>query len=170
MTDTTTTPTSSIVTQGSKSVEPLTGEIVENRRANYNRLVRETRLAGLILESVNFKIAPEALGVNKALLTRSIAPKTKVMSSGTSDGRCVANIIWEVFFKYKKKIVMRCTASYMISYNGIRDCSEETVTLFVEHVGKVATYAYFRSLYAQLDWAAAIGSDPLPIFQLQPKI
>ncbi|MEJ2378559.1 MAG: hypothetical protein P8Y71_25315 [Pseudolabrys sp.] len=119
---------------------------------------------------MNFKISPEALGMNKALLTRTIAPKSKVMSSGIADGRCVANIIWEVSFKYKKKAVMRCTASYMISYDGIRDCSEDTVTLFVQHVGKVATYAYFRSLYAQLDWAAGIGSDPLPIFQLQPKI
>jgi hypothetical protein len=150
---------------------PSPGEVVENRRANFNRLVRQARLSNLLLESLTYKIHPEAIGgVNKALLTRSIAPKTTVMSSGVTDGHCVANIVWEVTFRFKRRTVMKCAASYIISYEGIRDCSEETITIFVEHVGKVATYAYFRSLYAQLDWASMSGSEPLPILQLHPKL
>jgi hypothetical protein len=27
-----------------------------------------------------------------------------------------------------------------------------------------------RALYAQLDWSANLGSSPLPVLQLQPKI
>lgn len=149
---------------------PEAREVVENRRANYNRLVRQARLANLLLESVNFKISPEALGVNKGLLTRSIAPKTNVLASGVADGHCVANIVWEVTFRFKKRTIMKCTASYLISYEGVKDCSEETVKIFVEHVGKVATYAYFRSLFAQLDWASMTGSEPLPVLQLHPKL
>jgi len=149
---------------------PSAGEAVENRRANYNRLVREARLANLVLEGLNFKINAEALGVNKALLNRTIAPKTKVMSPGTADGTCVANIVWEVTFRFKRRTVMKCMASYIISYEGIKDCSEETATIFVENVGKVATYAYFRALFAQLDWSATLGFEPLPILQLQPKL
>ena len=146
------------------------GDGVENRRANYNRLVRTARLANLVLEGLNFKVHAEALGMNKALLTRSIAPKTKLMSSGTKDGTCVANIVWEVTFRFKKRTVMKCTASYLISYEGVTDCSEETATIFVENVGKVATYAYFRGLFAQLDWSATLGFEPLPILQLHPKL
>ncbi|MGY3387784.1 hypothetical protein ACVWW6_000375 [Bradyrhizobium sp. USDA 3311] len=146
------------------------GAHVENRRADYNRLVRTARLSSLILEKVDFKIHPEALGVNKALLTRSITPRTKVMSSGTADGTCVANVIWEVHFKFKKRTVVKCVGSYLISYEGIKDCSEEAVGLFVENVGKTATYAYFRALYAHCDWSANLGSPPLPVIQLQPKI
>lgn len=149
---------------------PTPGEIVENRRANYNRLVRQARLSNLLLDSVNFKLHPEALGVNKALLTRSIVPKMTVMSSGITDGQCVANITWEVTFRYQRRTIMKCAASYLISYSGIKDCSEETITIFVEHVGKVATYAYFRSLYAQLDWASMYGAEPLPILQMHPKL
>jgi hypothetical protein len=149
---------------------PATGQEVENRRANYNRLVRTARLAGLLLENVNFKVHPEALGVNKALLSRNITPKMNLMSSGATDGTCVANIVWEVTFRYKRRAVMKCSASYVISYEGVKGCSAETITVFVEHVGKVATYAYFRSLYAQLDWAATLGTEPLPILQLQPKL
>jgi hypothetical protein len=149
---------------------PPDGQAVENRRANYNRLVRTARLASIILEGVDFKIMPEALGVNRALLSRNIDVTTKVMSPGLNDGTCVANIMWTVQYKFKKRTIVKCRASYIISYDGIRDCSEETVSVFVENVGKVATYAYLRALYAHLDWSANLGSPPLPIVQFQPKL
>lgn len=146
------------------------GQAVENRRANYNRLVRTARLASIILEKVDFKISAEALGVNKALLVRSLNVNTIVLSSGLEDRTCVANILWKVQYKFKNRKIVRCNASYIISYDGIVDCSEETVNVFVENVGKVATYAYFRALYAHLDWSANLGSPPLPIIQFQPKL
>jgi hypothetical protein len=146
------------------------GQAVENRRANYNRLVRTARLGSLILEKVDFKVAAEALGVNKALLTRDLKVTTKVLSPGLSDGTCVANIVWTIQYKFKKRPIVRCNASYIISYDGIENCSEETVNVFVENVGKVASYAYLRALYAHLDWSANLGSPPLPIVQFQPKL
>src|SRR4051794_13078192 len=94
----------------------VTGEMVEKRRQDYNRLVRTARLAGLLLEKVDFKILPEALGFKESLLTRNVSPTTKLMSSGLSDGTCVANVVWEVTFKYKNKNVVRCNASYIITY------------------------------------------------------
>ena len=146
------------------------GQEVENRRANYNRLVRTARLASIILDSVNFKILPEALGVNKSLLKRDLNVSTKLMSSGLTDGTCVGNIAWTVQYKFQKRTIVKCTASYIISYDGIEKCSEETVGIFVENVGKVATYAYLRALYAHLDWSANLGSPPLPIIQFLPKL
>lgn len=146
------------------------GEIVQKRRADYNRLVRTARLAGLLLEKVDFKMSPDALGIKASLLTRSISPTTTVLSSGIEDGMCVANVMWEVIFKYKAKTLMKCKASYIISYEGIENVSDETVDVFVDNVGKTATYAYFRALYAHLDWSANLGSQPLPVLQLQPKL
>jgi hypothetical protein len=92
------------------------------------------------------------------------------MSNGATDGICVANVIWDVTIKYKNKTVVKCSASYIVSYDGIKDASDEVIGLFLEHVGKVATYAYFRALYAHLDWSANLNSQPLPVLQLQPKI
>jgi hypothetical protein len=51
---------------------PTTAEIVQQRRADYNRLVRTARLANLLLEKVDFKIAAEALGIKESLLTRNL--------------------------------------------------------------------------------------------------
>jgi hypothetical protein len=166
-----TTPTAASTTVETEvATVPTQADIVQKRRADYNRLVRTARLANLLLEKVDFKISPEALGIKETLLTRNLSPTTKVMSYGADDGTCVANVIWEVTFKYKSKIVVKCSASYLISYDGVKDCSQEVVTVFLEHVGKVATYAYFRALYAHLDWSANLHSQPLPVLQLQPKI
>src|SRR5580698_1154230 len=106
------------------------GQEVENRRANYNRLVRTARLASIILDSVNFKILPEALGVNKSLLKRDLNVSTKLMSSGLTDGTCVGNIVWTVQYKFQRRTIVKCMASYIISYDGIENCSEETVGVF----------------------------------------
>jgi hypothetical protein len=146
------------------------GEAVQRRRADYNRLVRTARLGGLLLEKVDFRMVPDILSIKGSLLTRSITPTTTVMSSGVEDGTCVANVIWEVAFRYKAKSLVKCKASYIISYDGIENVSDETVGIFIENVGKTATYAYFRALYAHLDWSANIGSQPLPVLQLQPKL
>ena len=141
-------------------------EIYEARRNDYNKLVSSARLRALILENVDFKIKPEALSAEKAALKRQLVPKTKIMSLGLDDGTCMANVIWEVSFKLKNKNVVRCSASYIISYDGVQDsCTADAVTVFLENVGKVATYAYFRALYSQLDWSATLGSDPLPVIQ-----
>ena len=145
-------------------------EAAQKRRNDYNRLARTARLNNLLLEKVDFRILPDALGIKESLLTRNLSPTTKVMSYGAEDGTCVANILWEVVFKYKNKNVVKCTASYIVSYDGAKDYSQETIALFLENVGKVATYAYFRALYAHLDWSANLGSQPLPVLQLQPKV
>ncbi len=145
-------------------------EIAQKRRADYNRLVRQARLANLLLEKVDFKIVPEILALKESLLSRNISPSTKMISSGVEDGTCVASVTWEVTFKHKTRNMMKCTASYIISYDGIKDCSEETVSTFVDNVARTATYAYFRALYAHLDWSASLGSQPLPVLQLQPKV
>lgn len=150
-------------------VAPSLQERIQQRQSDYNNLARNARLLALLLEKVEFKIAPEALSADKSELKRHFSPKTKIMSTGLDDGVCMANITWEVGFKLKNKNVVKCVASYIISYAGVRDCSSDAVTIFLENVGKVATYAYFRSLYSQLDWAATLGSDPLPVIQFLPN-
>ncbi|WP_441277967.1 hypothetical protein AB7783_14005 [Tardiphaga sp. 172_B4_N1_3] len=144
-------------------------EIFEARRDEYNKLVASAHLIALILEKVDFKILPEALSADKTTLKRHLAPKTKIMSTGLDDGTCMASVTWDVGFKLKNKTVVKCSASYIISYDGVKDCTADGVTIFLENVGRVATYAYFRALYAQLDWSANLGSEPLPVIQFLPS-
>lgn len=146
------------------------GETVEKRRAAYNRLVRLARLASILLEKIDFKIAPEAYGLDKSLLKRELNVTTDLMSYDSDDGTCIANIQWSIAMKFKKKKVVKCTASYIIMYKGMTNSPEEIVRVFIDHVAKTATYAYFRALYAHLDWSGNLGSAPLPVVQFQPKL
>lgn len=157
------------VAEAVPAVQPA-GDSAEKKRNNYNRLVRQTKLVALLLERVDFKILPEAIGLNKALLTRDLNGKTEVMTPGAEDGTCIANIVWNINMRFKKKIIIKCVASYIVTYEGMRGFSPETVQMFVDTVGKAASYAYFRAMYAHLDWSANLGSPPLPILQFQAKV
>jgi hypothetical protein len=154
-------PTAAVVEQPSETPE---------KRQNYNRLVRTVRLVSILLDKIECKVSPEAFGINKALLTRDLLAKQRTLVNGATDGTCIANIVWTTSLKYKKKSVAKCMASYIITYDGMKGCNEESIETFIENVAKTATYAYFRALYAHLDWSANLGSAPLPVLQFQPKI
>ena len=80
-------------------------ESPEKKRANYNRLVRQAKLVSVLLEKLDFKAHPEAMGVAKSLLARDLVAKTKVMSTGTEDGTCVANIVWNISLRFKRRVL-----------------------------------------------------------------
>jgi hypothetical protein len=141
---------------------------VDVRRQTYNRLVRRAKLNSILLEKIDFKIAPEAYGLEKKLLKRELNVTTDLMSY--DEGMCIASIQWTINMKFRKKSMAKCAANYIIMYDDIKDFPEETVKIFIDHVGKTATYAYFRALYAHLDWSANLGSAPLPVVQFQPKL
>lgn len=146
------------------------GKETEERRRNYNRLVRLAKLKTILLEKLDFKVAADIYCADKSLLRRELSVETDLLSYEGSDGQIVANIKWSIVIKLKKKNIAKSAVSYIIMYDGAVECQEEIVKLFIDHVGKTATYAYFRALYAHLDWSANIGSPPLPVLQFQPRI
>jgi hypothetical protein len=158
------------VPTASKAVVDPEQENAGERRAKYNKLVRTAQLRSIVLGEVQFKIEPTVLAPeNRAQLKRELTGRATILHSGTEDGTCIANITWLVDSKLNKRRVVRCKASYMIAYDGMQGCSEDLVVLFIENVGKTATYAYLRGVYSNLDWAANLGTPPLPMLQALPK-
>lgn len=142
----------------------------EKNRTNYNRLVRQARLLSLLLDKVIFKIAPEAIGADTTLWSRELIGRRDILSHGDIDDTCIATIAWTVNMKFKRKSVVKCQASYIISYGGMQGFQRENIEMFSEVVAKAATYTYFRALYAHLDWSANLGSSPLPVMQFQARV
>lgn len=140
------------------------------RRRNYNRLVRQANLVSIFLEELKFKAAPETLSIPKDKLRRSIQAKMGDLLFNEEEGVCMAKVGWGIEIKNERRKLVQCTATYVLIYDNIRNCPEETVRTFVEHIGKAACYAYFRAMYAQVDWAAGIGSPPIPVMRLEPKL
>ena len=150
------------------AVEPP--EVRQKRRADYNRLVRTAKLISILLEKIDFGARTESVGISKSLLRRELNANATVLSSGVADNTCIANIQWSVKYTYQKRVVVKCVASYIVSFEGMKDFSDEVVRIFVDTNAKAVTYSYFRALYAHLDWSANLGSAPLPIVQLQAKV
>lgn len=73
-------------------------------------------------------------------------------------------------YTFKKKVIVSCVSSYLISYEGMKSFSDEVIGIFADTNAKSVSYSYFRALYAHLDWSANLGSIPLPIVQLQAKV
>jgi hypothetical protein len=145
-------------------------EIRQQRRSDYNRLARTAKLTSILLEKIDFTARTEAVGISKSLLKRELNANATALTNGISDGSCIANIQWDLRYTYQRRVIVKCIASYIIGFEGMKDFSEEVVGIFVDTNAKAMTYPYFRGLYAHLDWSANLGSAPLPIVQLQAKV
>ncbi|WP_342709466.1 hypothetical protein AAFG13_33880 [Bradyrhizobium sp. B124] len=140
----------------------LDGAVTENIR-QYNKATRLAKLSSIVLEKVDFRVLPAALRVEAAALKRELNVETELLRYDPADGECIATISWDIVLRDKRKKVAWCKASYVVFYYDLKDFSEDIIKRFIDHVGKTATYAYFRALYAQLDWSANLGSRPLPV-------
>ena len=143
---------------------------------SYNSLVRAAKLATIQLVESNFKITPEYF--------------TKLEPSGRkrgfhcdidnisieSDRRAFwAHLIWHTYVKLGKKFLFRLDCDYLCAYSAEFDqhanfdhVTEQNVTLFLERVGKVATYPYFRATASQFSWAANADLPMLPVLKSFP--
>jgi hypothetical protein len=140
----------------------------EQRRANYNRAVRTSRLANILLSALEFKVNREITEPSGG--RASYGSEIKKFFFDPEDGVLLSNVEWTVEIKVGRRRYIRCSATYDIVYDGFKDIDEEVARLFAENVARPACYSYFRALYAHLDWSADIGSPPLPVVKFQPRV
>lgn len=140
----------------------------EERRNLYNRVVREARLVQILLTKVNFQVDRNLFGLENAKLV--YGGKTSYFKYDQESSSCSIGINWSVKMQSGKRSAVKCTANYDIIYDGFTVNNEEVLQIFADNVARAATYSYFRSLYASLDWAAELRSPPLPVLKLFPKV
>ncbi|MGY4399376.1 hypothetical protein [Bradyrhizobium sp. USDA 3315] len=156
-------------TQKSEVTSP---EEAQQRRIKYNQAVRKARLVTLTLRSVNFTVNREILDADDddADVKPTYGGRVKQVAFDTKEGNLLCTVEWTVDFKYKRKRFVKCAADYDVAYGNLMDFDESTAVLLAENVARPASYAYFRALFANLDWSAELRSPPLPVIMFQPKI
>ena len=147
---------------------PMLDEAVSERIRQYNKATRLAKLSSILLEKLDFKTSPAALQVDASDLKRELNVQTEILGYDLPEGDCVATIAWTIVLRHKRKKVASCNVTYIVVYREIKNFSEDIIKMFIDHVGKTATYAYFRALYAHLDWSANLGSPPLPVMSFLP--
>jgi hypothetical protein len=149
-------------------VQTLPPDDPEKRRANYNRAVRTSRLVNILLSGVDFKVNRTVGDPSGG--RASYGGEIKKFFFDPEEGVILCNVEWTVEIKVGRKRFLKCAAVYDVIYDRFKDIDEEIARIFAENVARPACYAYFRALFAQLDWSADIGSPPLPMVKFQPKV
>jgi hypothetical protein len=128
----------------------------------YNRIVGSAKLATIQVTRSRFDVAPEWYDEN---LNRKLSFGHELLSA---DLDSVANVIVGRFrFRCeataRRKNVLRSLAEYVIMYEVHEGADEQAAEAFCSRVGIFAVYPYYRSLVAQLAWAANANLPPLPV-------
>ncbi len=156
------------MTESSKKSETSDDPALE-RRQKYNRAVREARLVTIVLTSVKFEVKRKTMTTEQT--KRQFIYGGEVKQFAILQEKVLgASIKWTVTIKSDRKTLSFCSATYDIIYDRFSSLDDEIGELFAENVAQPATYAYFRALYANLDWSADFHSPPLPVIKFHPKI
>jgi preprotein translocase subunit SecB len=141
----------------------------KDRLEAYNAAVDAARLESVQLIDLSFNVKPEFFETISKNRKFSYRIKSNNVVCEDDDDIAIAFIDFEVFAKKSRTNQLACKASYAVMYSGFTDCKNAQVKAFVRKVASFTCYPYFRSLIANLDWAAGTGLPPLPIHKEFPK-
>lgn len=142
----------------------------EDKRRQYNRAVREARLVTILLSSFTFKVDRQMKRPPMEEWKAGVDGELKSFDFDIDKKTLLARILWTVEIKVKRRSYVKCVAEYDIVYDGFSMLGDETAMLIAENLARPATYAYFRAMFANADWAADIGAPPLPVIKFHPKV
>jgi hypothetical protein len=135
---------------------------------NYNAMVRRTTLRGLWLTESKFEMKPEALDPDSLAMRHDV--RTSVVEVVIDENGLIYGFIqFSAFSRRKRQRVLQVSAKYFASYHVDGGCDQSSAHLFVERVGRLAAYPYFRALVASLVGQAGAQIPPLPVMSFQPR-
>lgn len=137
--------------------------------AKYNDVVGRTVLRGIRLTDTRFDVKPDISGLDPSTWTNALRGESLETFCDPESGRLYGVFLFEVVCRHKRKRVLSVTAHYLVTYQVTGIFDDEIGTLFVERVGRVAAYPYFRALVASLTSQAAMQLPPLPIISAAPR-
>lgn len=135
----------------------------------YNSLVTRAHLSNIRMTSSKFDMKPEALGLDPDAWQNNVSAGLIESFFESETGRLYGVFGFDVICKYARKKVLSINATYLISYKIVGECDQDACELFVQRVGKIATYPYFRSLVAALTSQAGLIMRPLPVLSFTPR-
>ena len=136
---------------------------------DYNSVVGRTTLGTIRLMESRFEMKPDALASDPDTWRKEIRSDPLEIIADVETRGLYGIFVFELSCRHKRKKVLSCSARFLVSFR-VEGAFEASVgELFVQRVGKVMAYPYFRSTVAQLVSQAAIQMPPLPIISLQPR-
>ena len=135
----------------------------------YNNLVSRAHLRTIRLTTSKFELKPEALGLDPDGWRNGISAALAHSFLEAESGSLYGIFAFDVVCRQGRKRVLGISATYLTNYRVEGDCDGDACELFLERVGKIATYPYFRTLVATLTSQAGLLMQPLPIMGVAPR-
>ena len=135
----------------------------------YNSLVARAHLRSIRMTTSEFDMKPEALDLDPDAWRNNVVAGVLDSFLEHENGSLYGVFSFKVVCRYGRKRVLSIGATYLASYRIQGACDEGACELFIERVGKVATYPYFRSLVAMLTGQAGLMMQPLPVLSFAPR-
>ena len=135
------------------------------RPKQYNAVVASARLARLSLVTNEFRIFPEFASTDEKDRTLSYGGDLVECTFDETTGTVSGLLSWWVEARNGKKVTLRCASQYGIQYDGLTGHNADAARVFLERVGRFATYPYFRALTAQMSWESSAGLPPMPVLR-----
>jgi preprotein translocase subunit SecB len=149
-----------------KEVQPKRG--VEVHADLYNRVVKQTKIRSLRLLENRFEIKPEALVHSSEEWKKSV--DFKIIDVSVKDPGGLYGIVeFSLICKEARRHVLSCRSKYLVHYTVDGGCDVEAGETFIDRVGRIAVYPYFRSTVASLTSEAGITMPPLPVISMAPR-
>lgn len=135
----------------------------------YNAMVGRTTLTNIRLTDTRFEMKADALGSDPLEWRKEVRRQPTDVYVDSETGRLFGSFRFELICREKRKRVFSCSAIYLLSYRVQGGCEQDIGQLFIERVGPVVLYPYFRATVAHLASQAAVQLPPLPLVSIAPR-
>lgn len=135
----------------------------------YNNFVARAHLRSIRLTTSRFDMKPEALDLDPDAWRNNVSAGLMESFFEAESGSVYGVFGFEVVCRQGRKRVLSTSATYLVSYKIQGECDQAACELFVERVGKIAAYPYFRTLVASLTSQAGLIMRPLPVLSFAPR-
>jgi hypothetical protein len=135
----------------------------------YNSVVGRTELRGIRLTESRFELKPDALQIDPSSWRYAMSNAIVEAFVDEENGALHGFLQYEAIVRHRRKRILFASARYMVSYEVDGECPPELGALFIERVGRIAAYPYFRGLVASLVAQAGIVMPPLPVISFAPR-
>ena len=135
----------------------------------YNSLVSRAHLRSIRMTASRFDMKPEALDLDPDAGRNNVSGGAVETFLEPESGSLYGVFAFEVVCRQGRKRVLSVSATYLVSYIIEGECDAAACELFVERVGKIACYPYFRGLVAALTAQASLVMRPLPVMSFAPR-
>jgi hypothetical protein len=136
--------------------------------ATYNAIIGRATLRGIWMTESRFDMKPQALSMGDEM-KHDIRSQSADAVVEAESGIVYGFIRFEASSRHKRQRLVNVSAQYFLSYHVDGGCEQDLANLFIERVGRLAAYPYFRALAASLASQAGVQLPPLPIMSFQPR-